>query len=209
MQKLVDLSLSSFASSLAERTATPGGGSLAAFMVAAGSATASMAFRFTSGQKYAAVEEAMARRARVLDELRERALELVDRDAAAYDAVSAGYALAKSSDQEKAARKSAIQAALKGALAVPLETMEVAAQGLGLLAEAAGEINRNVASDCTTGALALWAGMEGASLNVQVNALSIEDPSFVQPSLRRCDGLLETARRDFALARRKASELMA
>ena len=93
VKKLVDLSLASFASSLAERTPTPGGGSLAAFMVAAGSATASMAFRFTSGQKYSAVEEIMAHRARALDELREHALDLVDRDAIAYNAVSAGLAV--------------------------------------------------------------------------------------------------------------------
>jgi glutamate formiminotransferase/formiminotetrahydrofolate cyclodeaminase len=60
---LRDLSLAEFARRLSEKTPTPGGGSVAAHLVGLGAALGCMAFRFTSGPKYAAQERAMAGRA--------------------------------------------------------------------------------------------------------------------------------------------------
>jgi formiminotetrahydrofolate cyclodeaminase len=97
---LTSLTLVGFADALAARTPTPGGGSLAAFMVAGAAATVSMAARFTSGDKYAAVADAMASRAAALDALRTRALALVDADSAAYDRVTAAFGLPKATDAE-------------------------------------------------------------------------------------------------------------
>jgi formiminotetrahydrofolate cyclodeaminase len=193
---LSQLSLAAFADSLAARTATPGGGSLAAYLVACGVGTVSMAFRFTSGDKYAAVESSMAQRAAELDRLRARALVLVDADSDSYDRVTAGFALPKTTDSQKAARAAAIQAALKGALEVPFETMQLAAAGLKLAAAGAAAINPNLASDCATGALALAAGLEGAWHNVRINAASIKDAEYVRAKVAAGETL-----------RREASEL--
>lgn len=181
--KLTDLSLAAFADALSARTPTPGGGSLAAYMAACGAGAVSMACRFSSGEKYAAVEAVMARRVEELDRARARALVLVDADSASYDRVTAGYALPKASDVEKAARSAAIQAALKGALEVPFETMQLAVGALKLAAEAAPAINPNLASDCATGALALVSAVEGAWLNVRINASSIKDAEYVRAKL--------------------------
>ena len=168
--ELVDLSLREFAARLAARTPTPGGGSMAACLAACGAALASMAFRFTSGEKFAEVEADMTRRAQALDEARSRALELVDLDAKAYDGVTAAYGLPKANEAEKTDRKAAIQAAMKHALEVPFETMQVAIGALRLAAEGAGAINKNLASDCAVGASCLAAAVEGAFLNVRINA---------------------------------------
>jgi formiminotetrahydrofolate cyclodeaminase len=178
-QRLVDLSIAQFAQRLAERTATPGGGSVAAALAAHGAALAAMAFRFTSGEKYAAVEADMARRVEELDRLRARALELVDEDSRAYDAVSAAYKLPKGTDAEKSARGAAVQRALKSAVDIPYETMKTALAALALCAAGASDINRNLASDCATGALCLAAALESAWLNVRINAGSIQDAQFV------------------------------
>jgi formiminotetrahydrofolate cyclodeaminase len=180
---LTELSLAAFADTLAARTPTPGGGSLAAYMVACGAATVSMAFRFTSGEKYAAVEAAMKTRVEALDRVRARALELVQLDTSAYDRVTAAFALPKSNDAEKAARTAAIQSGLKGALEVPFETMQLAASVLKLAQEGAAAINPNLASDCGTGALAALAGLEGAWSNVAINASSIKDAGYVGEKL--------------------------
>ena len=176
---LTDLSLTAFADTLAARTPTPGGGSLAAYMVACGAATVSMAFRFTSGDKYAAVEAAMKARIAELDRVRARALVLVQSDSAAYDCVTAAFGMPKSNDVEKSARTAAIQSGLKGALDVPFETMELALGVLRLAHEGASAINPNLASDCGSGALAAAAGLEGAWNNVAINATSIKDASYV------------------------------
>lgn len=191
---LVGLSLSAFADSLAARTQTPGGGSLAAYMVACGAATVSMAARFTSGDKYAAVAEAMARRAAELDLLRARALALVDEDSAAYDRVTAAFKLPKATDDEKAARTAAIQAATKGALEVPFETMEVALAVLRQAREAAGSINPNLASDCGSGAHAALAGLESALANVVINAASLKDAEYVAARKAAAESMRREAR---------------
>ncbi len=138
-----------------------------------------MAFRFTSGEKYAAVETDMARRIGELDKLRLRALDLVDRDSRAYDEVSAAYKLPKASESEKSERTRAIQQALRSAVDVPYETMQTALAALSLCAAGAPDINKNLASDCATGALCLSAALESAWLNVKINAGSIQDAHFV------------------------------
>jgi len=177
--RLADLTLTQFAECLSQRSATPGGGSVAANLAAQGSALAAMAFRFTSGEKYAAVESDMLRRIAELDKLRVRALDLVDRDSRAYDAVSAAYKLPKSSDAEKSERAQAIQKALQGAVDVPYETMQTALSALSLCAAGAPDINKNLASDCATSALCLSAALESAWLNVRINAGSLADAHFV------------------------------
>lgn len=148
-----------------------------------------MAFRFSTGEKYAAVAPYMAGRAEELDALRARALELVDRDSAAYDKVSAAYKLPKATDAEKAERAKAIQRALQGALELPLETMETALAGLRLAAAGAADVNRNVASDLETGAWFLRSGLEGGLANVRVNAGSIEDRAWLDRRLSAAEAL--------------------
>jgi formiminotetrahydrofolate cyclodeaminase len=192
---LIDLPLTQFTDRLAARTPTPGGGSVAACLVATGSALGAMAFRFTSGEKYASVENAMARRVEELERIRATALPLVDRDTQAYDAVTAAYKLAKSTDAEKAARTAAIQTALKGALEVPRQTLELSLQALRVVAEGVGDVNPNLASDAATGASCLWSACESALLNVMINAASIHDKKWAEVRLDACRASCEESSR--------------
>lgn len=191
---LIDRSLTEFTDALAARTATPGGGSVAAFLAASGVALVSMACRFTSGEKYSGVEAAMTDTARRLDELRPQALALVDLDAGSYDAVSAAYALPRAGDEQKSARAAAIQRALKGALEVPFHTMQLALAGLELAAPVAASLNPNLASDCGVGARCLATAVESAFANVRINAASIKDESYVRERLTASERLRARAR---------------
>ncbi len=191
---LVELSLRAFSDSLAARTPTPGGGSVAAYLLATGSALAAMAMRFTSGERYAAVEAAMASRVTRLEQARAAGLELVDRDSRAYDAVTAAYKLPKATDAEKAARTTAVQAALKGALEVPAETLEDAVVALRLVGEAIEDVNKNLLSDAASGAHCLMAACESALLNVRINAGSIADKAWADERLTYCEAARGEAR---------------
>lgn len=182
---------------------------MAAYLVAAGSALGSMACRFTSGEKFAAVEGAMARRVETLEKVRARALKLVDQDSRSYDAVTAAYKLAKTSDAEKAARTAAIQAAMKGALEVPAETMERALEALRVVAESLGEVNPNLVSDGASGATCLWSAAESALLNVRINAASIQDKEWAEARLAHCLALSEEAHRLLATAKTAAARQLA
>lgn len=192
---LVDLSLTAFSNRLAERTPTPGGGSVAAHLVDVGAALAAMACRFTSGEKFAAVEGAMATRVEELERLRGAARPLVDQDSAAYDAVTAAYKLPKSSDAEKAARTAAIQTAMRGALEVPARTLSNALLALRVAAAAVPDVNPNLASDAATGLWCLRSAAEAAFLNVRINAGALSDKAWAAERLSACERELAEVRR--------------
>lgn len=191
---LADRTLRGFCDDLAARTPTPGGGSVAAYLSACGAALVAMACRFTSGEKFAAVEGAMQQRALELDVLRARSIDLVDLDTRSYDAVTAAYKLPKSSDVEKAARSSAIQAGLRGALEVPAETISRAVAALRLAASAATDVNPNLASDCGAGSACLRSAAEAALDNVRINAASIADKAWAAERLDQARRSVDEAR---------------
>src|SRR5688572_10507460 len=165
---LVDKSLRDFAASVAAKTSTPGGGSVAAYASTLGAALGAMAARYSDAP---AVAEAVV----ALDALRARFILLVDRDTEAYSKVSAAYGLAKKTDDDKKARRAAIQAALVDAAKVPLEGMRAAIEALRTLESIVAHCNKNLASDLASGAHLLRAGLEGCGWNVRINAASLLD----------------------------------
>src|SRR5882672_5041684 len=191
---LRDLSLSDFARRLSEKTPTPGGGSVAAHLAGMGAALGCMAFRFSTGPKYAPVEPAMAGRAEELERIRTRAAVLIDEDARAYELVMASYRLPKGTETERATRSAAIQAGLDTAIAVPAETLELAQRALELLADGAPDINPNVASDCASGGWCLRGAAEAAFLNVKINAASLTDKAAGAGRLAASETWLRKAR---------------
>ena len=81
----------------------------------------------------------------------------------------------KGTDAEKAARKTAMQAAYKGAAEVPLDTMRASVEALHLAKLAAEKGNRNAITDAGVAALLAGAAMRGAALNVRVNLAALKD----------------------------------
>ncbi len=186
---LAALDLRAFSDRIAERSATPGGGSAAAYLLSMGAALTAMAFRFTSGPKFAAVEAGLQAHLAALEELRARALDLVDLDSSAYDAVSRAYALPKATDADKLARTQAIQGGVRGALEVPMDTLRSAVAALRIAAAGAPQVNKNLASDCATGSWCLWGAAEGAVLNVRINAAALADGEVARSRLAECASL--------------------
>jgi formiminotetrahydrofolate cyclodeaminase len=173
---LTDLTLSQFCEQTAARTPTPGGGSVAAYLGGLGAALGAMAARFTQGRKgFEEHEPALAAEIARLDVLRERLQALVDADAQSYDKVTAAYGLPKATDADKAARKAAIEAALKEAMQTPLGTCRLVVEGLGVLESLSTHVNNNLASDVAVGAYALGAAWRGAWVNVLINLAGLKD----------------------------------
>lgn len=175
---LTHQTLTDFAERAAAREPTPGGGSVSAYLGALGAALGAMAARFTEGRKgFEEHTETLAAEIARLDQLRARLLELVDEDATAFGTVTAAYGLPKGTDDEKAARRAAIQAALVAAMQPPLAACRTAVEGLEVLDSLRGHVNGHLASDVAVGAYALAAGFRGASINVLVNLAGIKDPA--------------------------------
>jgi formiminotetrahydrofolate cyclodeaminase len=177
---LINRTVSDLLDAFASPDPTPGGGSAAALAGALGASLLGM----VAGMAKTKTGSPEARRA--LDDARERLMAaratltgLIDRDSAAYDLVVAAYGQPKGTDAEKAARRDAIQRAMRVATEVPLETATVSAGALRDAAAVEAHGNPNATSDVGTGIALLGAGIRGALLNVDANIGGLTDPAVV------------------------------
>ncbi|MBO9542405.1 cyclodeaminase/cyclohydrolase family protein [bacterium] len=177
---LVELPVNDFLRRLAGSDPTPGGGSASALAGAVAASLVTMVGGLTTGR--AGFEEVAETIEIMVEQGHQIATVLtaaVDRDAAAYDQVTAAFKLPKATDEEKAARSAAIQAAMTHAADVPFEVAEecLAAAELAMIALEKG--NPNATSDASVALLQALTGLEGAVLNVAINLDSIKDATYV------------------------------
>ena len=102
-------------------------------------------------------------------------LALVDEDTAAFDKIMAAIGMPKGSDEEKAARAAALEAATLYATEVPLKTMKAALEVFPIVKAMASEGNPASVSDAGVGALAARSAVLGAQMNVRINAAGLAD----------------------------------
>lgn len=193
--KLVDLSVRAFAEETASESPAPGGGSVAATMGALGAALGAMVANLSShkrgwDERWEEFSTWAEKGKTCWDEL----LRLVDEDTDAFNALMDAFGLPKSSDEEKAQRKAAIQAATRKAIEIPLRVMEVALRSMDVLRAMAEIGNPNSVSDAGVGALAARSAVLGAYLNVRINAVSLEDKEFVAQALAEGGAKAESAK---------------
>jgi len=194
MTQIKDTEVESFLEALASQSATPGGGSAAAIIGAMGAALVSMMCNLTIGKKkYADVEGEMKEVLAKAEALRRKLTAMIEDDVKAFDAVMGAYGMAKETDADKAARERAIQSALKQATDVPLRCCHAAREVIDLAAIASDKGNLNVISDAGVGALAAYAALRSAALNVFTNARVITDKTFAEAKLKELNQLLAGA----------------
>lgn len=187
MKKLVKLTVEEFLERLSSDCPTPGGGSAAALEGALGAALLEMVARLTVGrEKFREHEGLMNDTIGRAYRLRLQLTELVDMDTDAYDNVSSAYKLPKSTEEERAERASAIQAALKMATNIPAETMQKANECLELARSIKGKVNPSCASDLEVAEMSLAAAAEGAWRNVLTNLNGVKDEAFVEDMKAKC-----------------------
>lgn len=176
---LIHHTLPSFLDALSSADPTPGGGSAAALVGATGVALLAMVAGMPKTRTNAPDERAALDEAHVaLQQVQQQLVDLIDRDAAAYDLVIAAFRKPKVTDEDKAARKIAIQEATRVATEVPLETIRVCVAGMraGLAPVAHG--NPSAASDGKVGFRLLLAAALSARDNVDINLGGLSDEAL-------------------------------
>ena len=179
--KLTSQSVSDLLAAFRSPNPTPGGGSASALSGAVGASLLAMVAGLAKPQ--ATVDDDVARLQQAGARCADLALQLerlVDRDTEAYDLVVGAYRLPKATDEEKAARTAAIQAALKAATEAPLEVMRLCREALTLAPVVGSLGNANASSDVKVAIGLLRAGLGGARENVDINLGSVKDASYVQ-----------------------------
>lgn len=194
MKKLVDKPVTSFLDDLASNAPAPGGGSVAALGGALGAALVSMVCNLTLGKKgYDDVQDDIAALLSRSEALRQELTELLEEDVKAYSGYSIAAKLPRTTDEEKAERAVAMQAAIKVATDVPLAIAEAAAQVMDLCMPAAEKGNKWAVSDAGVAVLMAEAALRGAALNVLINlgSYALKDEAFEADRRAKLDSLLE------------------
>jgi methenyltetrahydrofolate cyclohydrolase len=180
MPRLTDRPFRELLAEFASTAPTPGGGSAAALGASVAFALLTMVARMPRTRTGSDDERAtLDRVAEEVQRLGEHAVQLVDDDAAAYEEVVAAYRLPKASENDKATRRDAIEAALRGAAEVPLDVMRACQAGLVNAIDVATCGNPAAASDVAVGVELLTAAARSAALNVRVNLKSIREVGYV------------------------------
>ena len=186
-----DKSIQVFLDELASKASTPGGGSAAAIIGAMGAALISMVANFTVGKK--GYENVDADAQEILDKsekLRARLTDMIKADVDVFNKVMGAYGMTKDTDEQKAARTAAIQAALKEATDVPLACARLSAEVIKLCQPIAEKGNKNVISDAGVAVLAGQAALRSAALNVYINIGGIKDEAFVKDRQKQLDDIM-------------------
>jgi formiminotetrahydrofolate cyclodeaminase len=184
---LNDMSLSNFSEEVASKKATPGGGSVSAYMGALGAGLICMVARITLAKKDVANEsERLQEIVQNGEDLRHRLLELVVEDAESFDAVMQAFKLPKDKPD---VRRKAIQDATVKAAEVPLRTLDSSIQVLRLAKEVAKYCATNALSDVATSVAAARAATEGAASNVLINLDTLDDQHYVDKTRLRVSEL--------------------
>ncbi len=203
VKKLVDMTCRGFADETASESPAPGGGSISAYMGALAAALGTMVANLSAHKagwddRWEEFSD-VAEKGRVLQD---SLIHLVDEDTEAFNRIMAVFAMPKKTDEEKAARKDALEAATLYATEVPLRTMKTAYDTFDILEAMASKGNPASVSDAGVGALAARAAVQGAYLNVKINAAGLKNREVA-------DKLLEEAHEISLKADKRESEILA
>ena len=180
MMKLSKMQVQEFIDVLASDAPAPGGGSAAALAGAKGCALGAMVATLTIGKaKYAEYEALNVITQKKLIILKDKFMAAMDEDTETFGVMTKVFAMPKETDEEKAARKAAMQEALKVCTKIPMEMLTYSVEALKAINEIVGKSNQSASSDIGVAALELSAAVRGAWLNVLINIGGIKDDNFV------------------------------
>ena len=192
--KLVSKTVTQFVEETGRESAAPGGGTVSALMGSLGAALATMVANLSSHKAgwddQWEIFSQWAERGQVCQR---ELLHLVDEDTEAFNKVMAAFSMPKTTDEEKALRNKAIQAATLYAAEVPLRTMQATLPVLDICQEMATNGNPNSVTDAGVGALAARSAIIGAGMNVKINAASLTDKTKAAELKQTADSIIAQA----------------
>lgn len=188
---LTQKSCREFAALLASKNPVPGGGGAAALVAALGIALNTMVANFSIGKKkfidYKDKHEELIKRGEVL---REKLVDLVDKDAEFFEPLSKAYVMPSNTEEEKQLKNEVLQKCLKEACSAPMETLEYTYDAILMHKEIEDISSKNIISDVGVGVQCLKAALNSAYLNVLINLNSMDDASYVENQKEKAEKLL-------------------
>jgi formiminotetrahydrofolate cyclodeaminase len=190
--KLTQLSCKELAFELASKKPVPGGGGAAALVGALGAALNTMVANFSVGKKkfidYKEKHEDIMQRGEIL---REKLIDLIDKDAENFEPLSRAYSMPSTTEDEKIEKEETLQKCLKIACSAPLEILECTYEAILLHNEIVDISSKTIISDVGVGVQCLRAALYSAYLNVEINIKSMNDEEYVLKTREKCKKMVE------------------
>ncbi len=197
--KLIDHTVREFIREVDSASPAPGGGSVSAVAAAMGNGLLRMLGHLTiPKKKFQKLDEATQREFIDIHERLKgysgKLLDLTDRDTDAFNDIMHAFKMPKETDAEKKKRAKAIEQATLRAIEVPEGIADVAYEALKTADFIRQHGNQNALSDVGVGALMLYAGLEGACLNIKINLPGLSDEEVKVKYRTKVDALLNDAK---------------
>lgn len=161
---------------LSSKAPVPGGGGASALAGALGTALGLMVGNLTVGKKkYAQVEADVISMMERLTDMQRDMMRLADEDAKVFAPLADAYRLPAGTEEEKARKAEVMEEKLLAASLVPLEVMELAVEGLGILKELGIKGSVMAVSDVGVAVQFARTAVTGAVMNVYINTKSMAD----------------------------------
>lgn len=189
---LRQLKLSDFLDETASESPAPGGGSVAACLGSLSAALATMVANLSASKKiddaqFAFFSDSACKGQNLKAEL----LKKIDEDTLAFQGIMKAYQLPKTTEEEIAARKKAVQAATIHAIDTPLSVMEITWDCFSLIQDMVLQGNANSVSDAGVACLCARSAIYGAYLNVKINTKDLENQKLKESYLQKANQLLQ------------------
>jgi glutamate formiminotransferase / formiminotetrahydrofolate cyclodeaminase len=194
-KKLIGMTVEGFADETASESPAPGGGSISALCGALGVSLGTMVANLSSHKAgWDERWEEFSNWAEKGQQYKDELLFLVDEDTRAFNKIMDAFGLPKGTEEEKKARKAAIEEASKYAIRVPFRVMEKSLESMQVM-KAMAEIGMEAsASDVGVGALCARTAVMGAYLNVKINAGGLEDKAFAAEMVQKGAEIVKAAK---------------
>ncbi len=191
-KKLIDFKLDDFADETAGESMAPGGGSISAYVGTLGVSLGTMVANLSAHKagwdnKWKFFSE-WAEKGQVY---KNKLLFLVDEDTNAFNKIIDGFRMPKDSNEEKQARKQAIEEATKYATEIPFQVMETAFNSMEVMQAMIKDGLQNSLSDAGVGVLCARTAVLGAYFNVKINAKDIKDRDFAEKILAKAENIYQ------------------
>lgn len=180
-EKMTQRSCEDFVKVLSTKEPVPGGGGAAALTGAIGVALGNMVGSLTVGKKkYAEVEPEIIELKKRSDELQDKLLAMVEKDAKVFEPLSKAYGLPTETEEQKAEKERVMAIVLRDASDVPVQIMELVMEALDIVERFSQIGSRLAISDAGCAAACCRAALNAASLNVFINTKSMKDREYAE-----------------------------
>ena len=198
--KLVDLTVREFVAEVDSAAPAPGGGSVSAVSASMGAALIRMVGHLTIPKKKfqkldETIQEQLIEAHESMKLLELKLLDLVDRDTDAFNAIMEAYRLPKETETDIKKRNKAIEQATLKAIDIPESIANIALEALKKIDLISTYGNKNALSDVGVGALTLYAGLEGACLNMLINLPGISDTKQKEVFIQQVESFISEGKR--------------